>query len=87
MTGKRRKGRPIGETIGGIVVGFDQQVFRTTPPVQELIVNGQPVRGLSGQDGSEFEVVFPGDGPPEPAQLPARPESAEASEAEPGDTP
>jgi hypothetical protein len=61
MTGKRKRRRPVGETIGGIIVGFDQQIFRTTPPVQELIVKGQPVRGLSGEDGSEFQVVFPDD--------------------------
>ena len=64
MTGKRKKRRPVGETIGGIIVGFDQQIFRTTPPVQELIVKGQPIRGLSGEDGGEFEVVFPDDGEP-----------------------
>ena len=61
MTGKRKKRRPIGETIGGIIVGFDQQIFRTTPPVQELIVKGQPVRGLSGEDGGDLEVIFPDD--------------------------
>ena len=61
MTGKRKKRRPVGETIGGIIVGFDQQIFRTTPPVQELIVKGQPVRGLSGEDGTDLQVVFPDD--------------------------
>ena len=70
MTGKRKKRRPVGETIGGIIVGFDQQIFRTTPPVQELIVKGQPVRGLSGQDGSDLEVVFPDDGEPKPPVVP-----------------
>ena len=63
MTGKRKRRRPVGETIGGIIVGFDQQIFRTTPPVQELIVKGQPVRGLSGEGGGDLEVVFP-DGDP-----------------------
>ena len=61
MTGKRKRRRPVGETIGGIIVGFDQQIFRTTPPVQELIVKGQPVRTVSGQDGSDLQVVFPDD--------------------------
>ena len=74
MTGKRKKRRPVGETIGGIIVGFDQQIFRTMPPVQELIVKGQPVRGLSGQDGSELQVVFPGDTEPVPPSDP--PEAA-----------
>ncbi len=78
MTGKRRKRRPVGETIGGIIVGFDQQIFRTTPPVQELIVKGQPVRGLSGEDGGDLEVIFPDDdestpriGPPDPTEPPS----------------
>jgi hypothetical protein len=70
MTGKRTKRRPVGETIGGIIVGFDQQIFRTTPPVQELIAKGQPVRGLSGEDGSEFQVVFPDDGEATPPVAP-----------------
>lgn len=72
MSPKRKKRRPIGETIGGIIVGFDQQIFRTTPPVQELITKSKPVRGLSGQDGTEFEVVFPDDDPPS-APPPAAP--------------
>jgi hypothetical protein len=57
---KRRKRGSIGRTIGGIVVGFDQQIFRTTPPVQELVGKGQPVRGVSGQDPG-LTVVFPED--------------------------
>jgi hypothetical protein len=66
VNGKRRKRRPVGETIGGIIVGFDQQIFRAVPPVQELIAKGQPVRGLSGEGGSKLDVVFPGDREPVP---------------------
>jgi hypothetical protein len=58
VTKKRR--RPIGETIGGILVGFDQQVFRTLPPPHDLVQKSKPVRGLSGQDDG-LEVVFPDD--------------------------
>ena len=36
----KKKGQPIGQTIGGIIVGFDQQIFRTTPPVNELVAKG-----------------------------------------------
>jgi hypothetical protein len=70
VTGKRNKRRPVGETIGGIIVGFDQQIFRTTPPVQELIAKAKPVRTVSGQDGGEFEVVFPDDGVESRAEAP-----------------
>ncbi len=86
MTGKRKKRRPVGETIGGIIVGFDQQIFRTMPPVQELIVKGQPVRGLSGEDGSEFQVVFPGDTEPVPPIDPLD-ASAPRDDIEPTSTP
>lgn len=65
---KRRAGRPIGETIGGILVGFDQQIMRTLPPPHELVVKGSPVRGLSGEAGpNDADLVIelpPRDGEP-----------------------
>lgn len=56
MTKKRR--RPVGETIGGIVVGFDQQIFRNLPPAHELVEKARPVRGVSSL-GDGLEIVFP----------------------------
>jgi hypothetical protein len=42
--------------------------------VQELIAKGRPISGVSGEDGSEFDVVFPeGDGPRDEPERPARP--------------
>ena len=58
---RRRPGRPVGETLGGIIVCFVQQILRNLPTPQELVQKGAPVRGVSGEDGSEFVVVFPGD--------------------------
>jgi hypothetical protein len=58
MTKKRR--RPVGETIGGILVGFDQQIFRDLPPAQELVQKSRPLRGLVGL-GDGREIVFPDD--------------------------
>ncbi len=52
--------RPIGQTLGSIIVGFDQQIFRTLPPAQELVAKAKPVRGVSGQ-APGLEVVFPDD--------------------------
>jgi hypothetical protein len=69
MTKKPR--RPVGETIGGIIVGFDQQIFRNAPPAHELVQKAKPVRGLSGQDAG-LVVVFPDD---EPADEPASSDS------------
>jgi hypothetical protein len=59
---KRTSGRPIGDTLGGIIVGFDQQIFRTLPPAHELVQKSAPVRGLSGEDGTELTITLP-DGP------------------------
>lgn len=56
----KRKRRPTGETLGSIIVGFDQQIFRTLPPAQELVAKARPVRGVSGQ-APGLEVVFPDD--------------------------
>ena len=58
MSKKRRT--PSGGTIGAIIVGFDQQIFRTLPPPHELVVKSTPRRGLSGQD-PELEITFPDD--------------------------
>ena len=67
MAPRKRPGRPIGETIGGILVGFDQQLLRNQPPPEELVRKGSPVRGLAGADGTELVVVFPEDDtPPDP---------------------
>jgi hypothetical protein len=41
-----------GQTMGGILVGFDYQVFRTGKPPAELVEAAKPVRGLSGEGGT-----------------------------------
>jgi hypothetical protein len=58
VTRKRRT--PTGQTIGSIIVGFDQQILRTLPPAEELVVKAKPVRGVSGQ-APGLVVVFPED--------------------------
>jgi len=40
----KKKGPSVGQLIGGILVGFDQQIFRTTPPVNELVAKGTPLK-------------------------------------------
>ena len=50
-----------------MLAGFDQAVFRTTPPPHELVLKGSPVRGLSGEDGDargELIITLPGDEAP-----------------------
>jgi hypothetical protein len=81
MTGKRKGGRPIGESLGGILAGFDQQIMRNQPPPHELVHKGAPVRGLSGEDGGEIEIVLPGpEAAPPPASTDEGDESADSDE-------
>ena len=57
----KKKGQPIGQTIGGIIVGFDQQIFRTTPPVNELVAKGTPLRTVAASGGGTVTVGMPDD--------------------------
>jgi hypothetical protein len=57
----RKKPGSIGGTIGGILVGFDQQIFRTTPPVSELVAKGTPLRAVAADDGGTLSVEMPDD--------------------------
>ena len=57
----KRKGQPIGQTIGGIIVGFDQQIFRATPPVNELVARGTPLRAVAAAGGGTVTVGMPDD--------------------------
>jgi aldose 1-epimerase len=57
----KKKGQPLGQTIGGIIVGFDQQIFRTTPPVNELVAKGTPLRAVAAAGGGTVTVGMPGD--------------------------
>jgi len=60
-----RKRRSVGYTIGGIVAGIEGQIFRTTPPVNELVAKGTPLRAVASAGGGTISVGMPGD-PVEP---------------------
>ena len=72
MSAKRKKGGLSGETLGGMLVGFDQQIMRTLPPPHELVQKGSPVRGLSGE-GDDLIIVLPADAPADPTPAEADP--------------
>ena len=48
----------LGQTMGGILVGFDYQVFRAGKPPAELVEAAKPIRGLSGE-GAVVDVDAP----------------------------
>jgi len=58
---RRRRARTPGlaSTVGGILVGFDYQVFRATKPPAELVEAAKPVRGLSGEGGELVDIDAP----------------------------
>lgn len=62
MTTKKRR-TSAGVAIGGIVAGIEQQIFRTTPPVNELVAKGTPLRAIAASGGGTLDVTFPDDAP------------------------
>ncbi len=67
----KKKGSGLGPTIGGILVGFDQQVFRATPPVNELVAKGAPLPSAAAAGGGRLTVGLPEDGDPGRLELTA----------------
>jgi hypothetical protein len=61
----KRSKRPSGaQTIGGILAGFDGQVFRTTPPPHELVRKGDRLPSIPAGDGGTLIVELPDDAQP-----------------------
>jgi aldose 1-epimerase len=56
-----RKRRSVGHAIGGIIAGIEQQVFRTTPPANELVAKGARLRTVAAAGGGTIRVGLPGD--------------------------
>ncbi len=69
---KRRK-QPLGQTIGGVLFGFEQQVLRTMPPAQELVHHARPDDPLPAGDGGFVTIELPDHEEP---VLPSGPEPA-----------
>jgi hypothetical protein len=65
MTTRRRK-QPLGQTIGGVLFGFEQQVWRNAPPPHELVHHARPDDPVPAGDGSFVTIELPVDDEPEP---------------------
>jgi aldose 1-epimerase len=64
----KKKAASVGQSIGGIIVGFDQQIFRTTPPTNELVAKGDRLAPVAASGGGTMRVGMPGDpAAPQPA--------------------
>ncbi len=58
-----KKRATAGQTIGGIIAGIEQQIFRTTPPANELVAKGTPLQPVAAAGGGTITVGMPGDPP------------------------
>ncbi len=53
--------------MGGVLFGFEQQVWRTAPPPQELVHHARPDAPVPAGDGTMLTIELPGDAdPPRP---------------------
>lgn len=56
---QRKKGPGAGQTIGSVLAGFDQQVFRTTPPPHEQVKKGDRLPAVPAEDGGTLTIELP----------------------------
>jgi len=80
---KPKKKQPLGQTIGGVLFGFEQQVLRTMPPPQELVHHARPDDPMPAGDGGFVTIEMPDD---ETRSIPSDlvPAAGPAPAAEPG---
>jgi hypothetical protein len=57
---KRPRGS-LGQSIGGVLFGFEQAVLRTTPPPQELVHHARPDDPIPSGDGHLIRIGLPPD--------------------------
>ncbi len=55
----KKKPGSVGQSIGGILAGIDGQIFRTTPPVNELVAKGDPIPGVAAAGGGRLSIEMP----------------------------
>ena len=47
--------------MGGVLFGFEQQVWRTAPPPQELVHHARPDAPVPAGDGTMLTIELPAD--------------------------
>jgi effector-binding domain-containing protein len=83
---KAKRKQPLGQTIGGVLFGFEQQIFRNQPPPHELVHHARPDDPVPAGDGGFVTIDLPvalpvpsGTGaPPEPEVRDLAPQPAVA---------
>jgi hypothetical protein len=57
--GRKPRRRPIGQSIGGVLFGFEQQVWRNVPPPAEVVHQARPDAPIAGADGTMLTIEMP----------------------------
>jgi hypothetical protein len=57
--GSRKKRQSVGQTMGGVLFGFEQQVMRNQPPPEELVHHARPDAPVPAGDGSFLTLELP----------------------------
>lgn len=71
----RKRGQSMAQSIGGVLFGFEQQVWRNIPPPHELVHHARPDDPLPAGDGGFMTLGMPDPlGPPAAAAGASRPE-------------
>jgi hypothetical protein len=66
-----KKKQPLGQSIGGVLFGFEQQILRNQPPPHELVHHARPDDPVPAASGGFLAIDIPSDRAPDPlADLP-----------------
>jgi hypothetical protein len=63
MARRKKPGTSVGQVVGGAMVGFDHQIFRSTPPPHELVKKGTRMPAVPAEDGGTLSIEMPEDEP------------------------
>jgi hypothetical protein len=56
---KRKRKGSMAQSIGGVLFGFEQQVFRNVPPPHELVHQARPDNPVPAGDGGFMTIELP----------------------------
>jgi hypothetical protein len=57
----QKKKQPLAQSIGGVLFGFEQQIFRNQPPPHELVHQARPDNPVPAGDGTLITIQLPDD--------------------------
>jgi len=58
---QKRKEPKMAQSMGGVLFGFEQQIWRTAPPPQEMVHHARPDASVPAGDGSFLTITMPDD--------------------------